>query len=149
MEQGIALGRWLIVPLVALLAAQWPLREVVHAYANNANDMAQIAFGLYAVFALAQATRSDAHLRALVRPASPWVRIVAAFTLLIWSLGIVWLAVPMAWTSTLQLEHFAEGTSHGYFVLRWALVLLAGAQAVLQAQRLLQCFKPAATEPKP
>jgi hypothetical protein len=36
-----ALTRWLSIPLVLLLFMQWPLREWLHAYSREANDIAQ------------------------------------------------------------------------------------------------------------
>ena len=43
----VAAAQWLALPLVLLLFLQWPLRDVVHAYSRQANDLGQIVFALY------------------------------------------------------------------------------------------------------
>src|SRR5579863_7440298 len=68
MERAVAavitLGRWLVLPVGLLLFLQWPLRDVVHAYSSDANDLAQWLFALYVSLALTEATRAHTHLAA-------------------------------------------------------------------------------------
>jgi len=35
----IATAQWLALPLILLLFLQWPLRDIVHAYSSQANDL--------------------------------------------------------------------------------------------------------------
>src|SRR5947209_6849600 len=57
-------GRFLVLPVSLLLFLQWPLREWVHAYSAEANDLAQWLFALYVSLALTEATRTRSHLAA-------------------------------------------------------------------------------------
>jgi TRAP-type C4-dicarboxylate transport system permease small subunit len=54
----------LVIPLSLLLFAQWPLRDVVHAYSREANDLAQMLFAIYVSIAITYATRTRSHLAA-------------------------------------------------------------------------------------
>lgn len=133
-------GAWLVVPLVLLLAAQWPLREWIHAHARTANDFGQIVFGLYVALALGHATSHHAHLRAMTQAQNKWPRMFGHSIVLLWSAGIFAAALLPAWRATLAHEHFTEGMSPGYFLLRWALVALAAIQCILQARQLQHLF---------
>src|SRR5436309_7777744 len=55
---------FLVLPVSLLLFLQWPLRDLVHAYSREANDLAQILFALYVSVAITEATRRGAHLAA-------------------------------------------------------------------------------------
>ena len=55
----------LVLPLAALLLAQWPLRELIQAYSRQANDAAQVLFALYVAVAVTAASRNHAHLASL------------------------------------------------------------------------------------
>src|SRR5260221_9281349 len=57
----IGAGRWLVLPVSLLLFLQWPLREVVHGYSAQANDLAQCLFALYVSLALTDATPAGGH----------------------------------------------------------------------------------------
>ncbi len=63
---GRALGalQWLALPLAMLLFLQWPLRDLIHGYSTQANDLAQILFALYVAGSVAAATRAGTHLAA-------------------------------------------------------------------------------------
>lgn len=127
----IRLAAWLVLPLALLLFAQWPLRDLVQAYSLQANDVAQILFGVYAAFAITAASVSKSHL-ALVRPALKATKTIASWrdwALLVcvapWALFLLWAAVPQMLASIAAHEIFSEGLTPGYFILRIALVLLA------------------------
>jgi len=47
----------LLIPISFLLCAQWPLRDWVQAYSREANDLAQLLFGLYVSIGITYATR--------------------------------------------------------------------------------------------
>ena len=57
-------GRWLLLPVVALLFLQWPLRDLVRSYSREANDLGQWLFALYVAMAFTAATRDHTHLSA-------------------------------------------------------------------------------------
>jgi TRAP-type C4-dicarboxylate transport system permease small subunit len=57
-------GRWLLLPVVALLFLQWPLRDLVRSYSREANDLGQWLFALYVALAFTAATRAHTHLSA-------------------------------------------------------------------------------------
>jgi TRAP-type mannitol/chloroaromatic compound transport system permease small subunit len=134
-----ACGFVLVVPLSLLLFLQWPLRDVVHGYSREANDLAQCLFALYVSLAITYATRARSHLAAdaLARRYSPATRarlyrFASATILLPWSMFILYAVAPIAWQSVAQLERFAETYNPGYFLLKVAVVLLA-LLALLQA----------------
>jgi TRAP-type C4-dicarboxylate transport system permease small subunit len=60
----IAAAQWLALPLILLLFLQWPLRDIVHAYSSQANDLGQIVFALYVAVSISAATRAGTHLAA-------------------------------------------------------------------------------------
>src|SRR6185369_16589276 len=57
-------GRWLLLPVVALLFLQWPLRDLVRGWSREANDLGQWLFALYVAMAFTAATRAHTHLAA-------------------------------------------------------------------------------------
>src|SRR5947209_20603862 len=83
----------LVVPLALLLCLQWPLRDWFHAYSREANDLAQLLFGIYVSVGITYASRSGTHLTPDVLaqhyPARirVWVfKAVLACIVLLWSL---------------------------------------------------------------
>jgi TRAP-type C4-dicarboxylate transport system permease small subunit len=134
---------WLVLPLSALLFAQWPLRELVQAYSREANDTAQILFALYVAVAVTAATRARSHLAvdALARRYSPrrrrlLARAAAAAVLAPWAVFIIATCAGPVWQSLLQLERFADTLDPGYFLVRAAALVMASlvlAQAILDA----------------
>jgi len=142
---AISAGQWLVLPVSFLLFAQWPLRDVVHAYAIQANDLAQWMFALYVSVALTAATRERTHLAAdaWARRYSPETRSrIARFGGLLcvapWALFILVVSWPSVWQSVRGLEEFPETYDPGYFIIKiatWLLALLALAQAVLGIRR--------------
>lgn len=141
----ILLGRWLVLPVSLLLFAQWPLRDLVHAYSNSANDLAQWLFALYISLAMTYATRERTHLAAdtLARRYSAAVRDLIARAgalccVLPWSLFFLVASWPMVLQSVRQLEQFPETYNPGYFLIKvsaWLLALLALLQALLDVAR--------------
>ncbi|HTS94805.1 MAG TPA: TRAP transporter small permease subunit [Stellaceae bacterium] len=142
---AVAAGRWLALPVSVLLFAQWPLRDLVHAYSTDANDLAQWLFALYVSLALTYATRMRSHLAAdvLARryPASArecLARLGAILCIAPWALFILVVGTSEVWQSLRGLEHFPETLSPGYFLVKvsaWLLALLALAQALIDALR--------------
>src|ERR1041385_7929863 len=57
-------GQWLLLPVVALLFLQWPLRDIVRAWSRDANDLGQWLFALYVAMAFTAATRAHPPLAA-------------------------------------------------------------------------------------
>jgi TRAP-type C4-dicarboxylate transport system permease small subunit len=142
LDDLIAAAAWLVLPLALLLCAQWPLRDWLHAWSREANDLAQLCFGLYVSVAITAASRQGSHLTpdAVARYYSPRLRSLIArcaalFIVLPWSLFVLVEAVPATWQAILQLEGFAETFNPGYFILRIAVCLLAllvALQAVIE-----------------
>jgi TRAP-type mannitol/chloroaromatic compound transport system permease small subunit len=122
----------LALPLSLLLFLQWPLRELVHAYSSEANDVAQCLFALYVSVAVLCATRRGAHLAndAIAGRYSPATRArlsrIASLAILVpGSSFVLWAAWPIVLQSVLQLESFPETFNSGYFVVKAAVALLA------------------------
>jgi len=131
MRRLIVIAGLLVLPLAFLLFAQWPLRDWLQAYSRQANDVAQILFGVYGAVAITAASVSNTHL-ALAKPAQTATETIAtwrAWALLAcvapWALFLLWTAVPQMLASIAAREIFSEGLTPGYFMLRIALVLLA------------------------
>jgi TRAP-type C4-dicarboxylate transport system permease small subunit len=138
-------GRLLVLPVSLLLLLQWPLREWVHGYSVQANDLAQWLFALYVSLALTEATRRRSHLAAdsfAQRYAAATRRRIARAGALLclvpWSLFILVTSWPGLVQSVGQLERFPETYSPGYFIIRisaWLLALLVLLQALLETAR--------------
>lgn len=125
-------GLALILPIALLLFLQWPLRDVVHAYSREANDLAQILFALYVSAAITFATRRGAHLAAdaLAHRYSVTVRrllerAAALLVALPWSAFVLYAAWAGLIASVAQREAFSETLNPGYFLIRAAAALLA------------------------
>jgi len=123
----------LVLPLSLLLFLQWPLRDLLGAGSREANDLAQVLFALYVAVALTAATREESHLAAdiLARryPARVRARIARVGALCIAAPAALFVLVSGAkatWLATLGLERFPETTNPGYFLVRIAVMLLAG-----------------------
>jgi TRAP-type C4-dicarboxylate transport system permease small subunit len=122
---------FLVLPLVVLLFAQWPLRDWVQAYSRQANDVAQILFALYMAVAITAASVGGTHLAAQhsahAHSATPsqWKRWAVLICIAPWTLFMLWAATPMMLESIRQSEKFGETLTPGYFLIKVALVLLA------------------------
>ena len=73
-------GRFLLLPVVALLFLQWPLRDIFRAWSREANDLGQWLFALYVAICITAATREHTHLAAdaLARHYPERVRVASA-----------------------------------------------------------------------
>jgi len=130
----------LVLPLAALLCAQWPLRELVQAYSRQANDAAQVLFALVMAAGVVHATRTGSHLVAGPAIRSPRVRaLLVAACVLPWCLFMLWQSTVPVWASVRTLEKFPETLNPGYFLIRlasWCLVLGVLLQSVADAWQL-------------
>jgi TRAP-type C4-dicarboxylate transport system permease small subunit len=125
-------SRLLVLPLSLLLFLQWPLREWVHGYSREANDLAQILFAIYVAIAVTVATRRRAHLAAdllahrFTENTRRMLERAAAFVVLIpFAVLVLYYGWEPAWRSFGQLERFQETLNPGYFLIRGAVLLLA------------------------
>ena len=144
--QIVAATQWLALPLIVLLFLQWPLRDIVHAYSSQANDLGQIVFALYVAVSISAATRAGAHLAADVLAqhytarTRGWLRrLGAGFGLLPWALFIIIAGKIFVVPSALQLESFAETDNPGYFLIKCGLWLMA---ITIIAQAVVDIFRP-------
>ena len=119
----------LVLPLAALLLAQWPLRELVQAYSRQANDAAQVLFALYVAVAVTAASRNHAHLASLQphpsgvsRPRWHAWALLACVTP--WALFMLWAGWPLVAASVASFERFGETLTPGYFVIKLAMALM-------------------------
>ena len=141
----IGAGKWLVLPVLLLLFAQWPLRDWFHAYSRETNDLGQIFFALYVAIALTAATRAGTHLAAdaLARSYSTRTRILivrlgALLGLLPWALFMLIAGRKIVFWSVMQLELFPDTFNPGYFLIKIAMALMALlviAQAILDIAR--------------
>jgi TRAP-type mannitol/chloroaromatic compound transport system permease small subunit len=132
----------LVLPVSFLLFLQWPLRDLVHAYAREADDLAQWLFALYMSAAITYATRRDTHLAAhaiahrySAEAKSRLRRAASLLVLLPWSLFILIAAWQPLVQSVGQLESFPDTFNPGYFLIKiaaWLLALLVLLQAIVE-----------------
>lgn len=138
----------LAIPIVLLLFLQWPLRDAVGAGSGQANDLAQWLFALYVAVALRHADRRGAHLVSrpdLAQAGRGWLRAArllgAPLAVLPWAVFVCWHGAPTVWRSVRSLENFPETANPGYFMVKVALLVLAGLialQAVADLWRVLR-----------
>jgi TRAP-type mannitol/chloroaromatic compound transport system permease small subunit len=126
-------GRWLLLPVVALLFLQWPLRDLVRGWSREANDLGQWLFALYVAMAFTAATRAHTHLAAdaVARHYSERTRVLIAragtlLALLPWALFLVIGGAKLIVPSLRTLEAFPDTYNPGYFIIKLALWVLAG-----------------------
>ena len=143
---AVAAGQWLALPVSVLLFAQWPLRDLLHAYSTDANDLAQWLFALYVSLALTYATRMRSHLAAdvlarrySVRVRESLARAGAILCIAPWAFFILVVGAPAVWQSLRGLEQFPETLSPGYFLVKASALLLA---LLALAQALIDAFGP-------
>ena len=146
MRAAIGAGQWLVVPVLVLLFAQWPLRDLLRVYSREANDLGQIFFALYVAIALSAATRAGTHLAAdaLARSYPPRVRLRiarlgAALGLLPWAVFVLFAGRKFVWWSLAQRELFPDTANPGYFLIKIAMALMA---LVMIAQAILDIARP-------
>lgn len=141
----LSAGQWLLLPVVALLFLQWPLREFVRSYSREANDLGQWLFALYVAMAFTAATRAHTHLAAdaVARHYSERTRVwIARFGALLglipYALFVLIAGAKLVVPSVQAFESFADTNNPGYFIIKLALWLLAGLmlmQAIVDALR--------------
>jgi TRAP-type C4-dicarboxylate transport system permease small subunit len=141
---AVRAASWLVLPVSLLLFLQWPLRELVQGHSREANDLAQILFALYVSVAITAATRDGSHLAADAfsrgyppGPRRRMQRIASAIVLMAFAAVVIAAGAPAAWMSLMQLERFPETLNAGYFLVRWAALLLA---VLVLAQALVDLF---------
>jgi len=129
----LEVGQWLLLPVVALLFLQWPLREIVQHFSREANDLGQWLFALYVAMAFTAATRAHTHLAAdavarhypeRVREAL-W-RLGVLVGLMPWALFVAVAGAKLVIPSLLAREAFADTYNPGYFIIKLALWVIAG-----------------------
>jgi TRAP-type mannitol/chloroaromatic compound transport system permease small subunit len=142
----IAVAQWLVLPVSLLLFLQWPLRDLLHAWSREANDLAQWLFALYVSVALTYATRERAHLAAgaVAERYTPALRdrlarAGTALCLLPWSLFVLVAAAPTVWRSIRGLERFPDTYNPGYFIIKVSVCLLA---LLMLAQAVIDLLRP-------
>jgi TRAP-type mannitol/chloroaromatic compound transport system permease small subunit len=143
----IATAQWLALPLILLLFLQWPLRDIVHAYSSQANDLGQIVFALYVAVSISAATRAGTHLAAdalaqhYTARTRDWLkRLGAGVGLLPWALFVLIAGKTFVVPALLELESFPETDNPGYFLIKcglWLMVITIIAQAVVDIFRPL------------
>jgi TRAP-type mannitol/chloroaromatic compound transport system permease small subunit len=148
----LSAGRWLLLPVVALLFLQWPLREFVRSYSREANDLGQWLFALFVAMAFTAATRAHTHLAAdaVARNYSDntraWIaRLGALFGLLPWALFVLIAGAKLVVPSLQAIESFPDTTNPGYFIIKLALWLLAG---LILMQAVIDILRPRQPDPR-
>ena len=131
----------LALPLAFLLAAQWPLRELVQAYSRQANDLAQIVFALYVAVAVTAASVAGTHLSAAhgAPSAGRWRKWALLVCVAPWSLFMLWSYTGPALEATRLLERFSDTLNPGFFAIKLALLLLV---VLVLAEALLRALRP-------
>jgi TRAP-type mannitol/chloroaromatic compound transport system permease small subunit len=140
----LAFGCYLALPIAILLFLQWPLRDLMHAYSREANDIGQWLFALYVAMAVTAATRADTHLATDViagrYPTSirkTLSRLAAGVGVIPWALYVAVAGKSIVLTSISGLEAFPDTANPGYFLIKIALWVLAG---LMLAQGLVDVF---------
>lgn len=133
--------KWLALPIVVALFAQWPFREFAGGLAQQTNDFGQWLFALYVCVSVTAATRRKTHLSVdmISRRQTPGTRRVVSrvgiiFGLVPWSILILAASAKTVFDSVSVLERFPETLNPGYFLIKLALwlgALLILAQSVI------------------
>ena len=144
-RRSVLAAALLALPLAVLLAAQWPLRELVQAYSRQANDFAQVVFALYVAVAVTAASTAGCHLSAAHtgqqrRRWRAWALLACVGP---WALFMLWSFTGPALEATRLVERFSETLNPGFFAIKLALLLLVG---LVLAQALVRALRPAGSE---
>ena len=141
----LVVGRYLALPIAMLLFLQWPLRDFLHAYSREANDVGQWLFAFYVAMAVTAATRAGTHLAtdAMARryPASIRMmlsRLGAGVGVIPWALFVAAAGKSIVLASISGLEAFPDTANPGYFLIKIALWILAG---LMLAQGFVDVFR--------
>jgi len=139
-------GRWLLLPVVTLLFLQWPLRDLVRSYSREANDLGQWLFALYVAMAFTAATRAHTHLSAdtvarlysdRTRARLAWMG--ALIGLVPWALFVIFGGANLVVSSLQVLERYADTSNPGYFLIKFAVWVLAG---LILLQAIIDIVRP-------
>jgi TRAP-type mannitol/chloroaromatic compound transport system permease small subunit len=132
---------WLALPVALVLFVQWPLRDLIHGYSRQANDVGQWLFALYVAGAATAATRAGRHIgtdliaRGYPRPVRRILRSLGTLLgILPWSLFVLFEGWPTTVQSVAELEKFPDTFDPLYFIIKIAVLLLP---ALLALQALL------------
>ncbi|MGI8527543.1 MAG: TRAP transporter small permease subunit [Pseudolabrys sp.] len=128
----VSVAQWLALPLVTLLFLQWPLRDLIHCCSREANDLGQWIFALYVAISMTAATRAGTHLAAdlLAQRYSPrrrafLNRLGMTIGLVPWALFLAFASKDLVLNSVRGLEAFPDTFNPGYFIIKFALWLIA------------------------
>jgi len=128
----VAAGKWLALPVIVLLFLQWPLRDFVHHFSREANDLGQIAFALFVAISVTAATRAGTHLavdlvakRYSVRTRAVLTRLGSVLGLLPWALFVLVAGKTTVLASLRDLESFQDSGNPGYYLIKVALWVMA------------------------
>ena len=142
----LSAGSWLLLPVVALLFLQWPLREFAGHFSREANDLGQSLFALYVAMAFTAATRAHTHLAAdaVARTYSDATRATIArlgalIGLVPWALFVLIAGGKFVIPSVRMLEAFPDTYNPGYFLIKLALWVLAG---LILLQAIIDILRP-------
>jgi TRAP-type mannitol/chloroaromatic compound transport system permease small subunit len=140
-------GRWLVLPVALILFLQWPLRDFVQWGSREANDLGQWIFALYVSLAMTFATRERAHLAVDAIAHGYNQRLRAAINrwggfacVAPWAIFMIWTIGPTVQRSVLLLEKFPDTYNPGYFLVKFAALLLA---VLALVQALIDLLQPA------
>jgi len=141
----VSAGKWLMLPRVALLFLQWPLRDIFRGYSREANDLGRLIFSRYVAIGVTGATRAGAQVgadalaqRFSARGRNQLARLGAALGLAPWSLFVLYSSKGVVGSSIVGMEAFPDSSNPGYFIIKavvWVLALLTLAQAVVEVFR--------------
>ncbi len=137
-------GAVLVLPLIALLFLQWPLRDGLAAGSRQANDAAQWLFALYVALAIAHTTARRGHMSANILAARyplsvrrALARVGEALSVLPWSLFVLVSSAASTWRSLRSFEAFPDTSNPLYFVVKCSVFLLAALLALRSLADLL------------
>jgi TRAP-type mannitol/chloroaromatic compound transport system permease small subunit len=126
--------KWLAIPIGLLLFLQWPLREFMQAYSREANDLGQWMFALYVAAAVTAATRAGTHLavdtlakRYPLRVRRLLLHVCNLVALGPWAVFVILAGAPPIVSAIGHWERFPDTGNPGYFIVKAALWLMAGA----------------------
>ena len=129
----LSAGRWLLLPVVALLFLQWPLRGLGGAGPGGANYRGQWLSAFCGAGASTAAPRPHTYVAgdAIARHYSEKTRtriarLGALLGLVPWALFVLIAGAKLVLPSLQALESFADTNNPGYFIVKLALWLLAG-----------------------
>jgi TRAP-type mannitol/chloroaromatic compound transport system permease small subunit len=146
----VAVAKWLALPLIVLLFLQWPLRDFLHHFSREANDLGQVAFALFVAVSVTAATRAGTHLAAdllaqrySARGRRRLNQAGAAIGLLPWAVFVLIAGKTTVLSSLRDLESFQDSGNPGYFLVKVALWVMA---ALILGQSLVDIFRPLAAD---